>query len=94
MTVFISVFNNKGGVGKTTLIFNIADAIGEKGKKVLAIVIFLLMPLEKIHLYHPLAGRLDVSLLRSFSNHGFRELDKGKYSRTRGLIRVRTLILF
>lgn len=37
MAVYISVFNNKGGVGKTTLVYNIADSIGEKGKKVLAI---------------------------------------------------------
>ena len=34
---FISVFNNKGGVGKTTITFNLADAVAQRGKKVLAI---------------------------------------------------------
>jgi chromosome partitioning protein len=34
---FISVFNNKGGVGKTTLTWNVADALAEKGKRVLLI---------------------------------------------------------
>jgi len=37
MAKFISVFNNKGGVGKTTLTWNVADALAEKGKKVLLI---------------------------------------------------------
>lgn len=38
MTVkIISVFNNKGGVGKTTLTFHLAHAIAESGKKVLAL---------------------------------------------------------
>ncbi len=31
----ISVFNNKGGVGKTTLTFHLAHALGEMGYKVL-----------------------------------------------------------
>jgi len=31
------LFNNKGGVGKTTLTWNIADALGRKGKRVLVI---------------------------------------------------------
>ena len=33
----ISVFNNKGGVGKTTLTFHLAHALAELGKKVLII---------------------------------------------------------
>lgn len=37
MAKFISVFNNKGGVGKTTLTWNIADALAETGRKVLLI---------------------------------------------------------
>lgn len=31
----ISVFNNKGGVGKSTLCFHLACALNEMGKKVL-----------------------------------------------------------
>jgi cellulose biosynthesis protein BcsQ len=31
----VSVFNNKGGVGKTTLTFHLAHALGELGKRVL-----------------------------------------------------------
>jgi len=33
----ISVFHNKGGVGKTTLLYHVACALAEKGKKVLLI---------------------------------------------------------
>ncbi|ELA8172109.1 AAA family ATPase [Vibrio parahaemolyticus] len=33
----ISVFNNKGGVGKTTLTYHVANALSEMGKKVLII---------------------------------------------------------
>lgn len=33
----ISVFNNKGGVGKTTLTYHVAHALAEMGKKVLVI---------------------------------------------------------
>lgn len=33
----ISIFNNKGGVGKTTLTFHLAHALGELGKKVLLV---------------------------------------------------------
>jgi len=31
----ISIFNNKGGVGKTTLLYHLGHALAEKGKKVL-----------------------------------------------------------
>jgi len=37
MPKFISVFNNKGGVGKTTITWNVADALAINGKKVLVI---------------------------------------------------------
>lgn len=37
MTKIISIFNNKGGVGKTTLLWNAADALARKGKRVLMI---------------------------------------------------------
>ncbi|MCD2425500.1 AAA family ATPase [Niabella pedocola] len=37
MAKIISVFNNKGGVGKTSLCWNIADTLGRKGKNVLLI---------------------------------------------------------
>lgn len=33
----ISIFNNKGGVGKSTLTFHLAHALGEMGKKVLIV---------------------------------------------------------
>ena len=33
----ISVFNNKGGVGKTTLTFHVAHALAEMGNKVLVV---------------------------------------------------------
>lgn len=37
MAKFISIFNNKGGVGKTTLTWNIADALADKEKRVLLV---------------------------------------------------------
>lgn len=37
MTKIISVFNNKGGVGKTTLLWNLADSIARNDKRVLMI---------------------------------------------------------
>jgi chromosome partitioning protein len=34
---FISMFNNKGGVGKTNLTWNIADALAVRGQRVLLV---------------------------------------------------------
>jgi chromosome partitioning protein len=33
----ISMFNNKGGVGKTTLLFHVAHVLAESGRKVLIV---------------------------------------------------------
>lgn len=37
MAKLISIFNNKGGVGKSTICWNLAHALGQKGKRVLLI---------------------------------------------------------
>lgn len=37
MAKLITVFNNKGGVGKSTICWNLADTLGRRGKKVLLI---------------------------------------------------------
>jgi len=52
----ISVFNNKGGVGKTTLTFHLAHALAEMGKRVLLVdadpqcnLTIYAMPVDRIH---------------------------------------------
>lgn len=37
MARIISVFNNKGGVGKSTICWNLGHALGTQGKKVLLV---------------------------------------------------------
>jgi len=37
MSKVVSIFNNKGGVGKSTICWNLADSLGRLGKKVLLI---------------------------------------------------------
>lgn len=37
MTITISFFNNKGGVGKTTFLFHVAHRVAELGKTVLMV---------------------------------------------------------
>lgn len=56
MPDIITVFNNKGGVGKTTLTFHLAHALGELGKRVLLVdldpqcnLTIFSLPMEAIH---------------------------------------------
>ena len=37
MTTMVSIFNNKGGVGKSTIAWNLADALGHRGHRVLLV---------------------------------------------------------
>ena len=37
MTKIVSIFNNKGGVGKSTICWNLADALARRDKRVLLI---------------------------------------------------------
>lgn len=37
MTKFISIFNNKGGVGKTTYMYHVAHLLAQRGKKILMV---------------------------------------------------------
>jgi chromosome partitioning protein len=37
MAPFISIFNNKGGVGKTTFLFHIAHRLADRGRTVLMV---------------------------------------------------------
>ena len=37
MATMVSIFNNKGGVGKSTIAWNLADALGERGHRVLLV---------------------------------------------------------
>lgn len=52
----ITIFNNKGGVGKTTLTYHLANALGEMGKRVLLLdcdpqcnLTIFSLDMEKIH---------------------------------------------
>ena len=37
MATMVSIFNNKGGVGKSTIAWNLADALGARGHRVLLV---------------------------------------------------------
>ena len=37
MATMVSIFNNKGGVGKSTIAWNLADALGHRGHRVLLV---------------------------------------------------------
>ena len=61
MTKIISVLSGKGGVGKTTMITNLATALANKGKKVIVIDANVTAPNLAIHLGIPTASLITLN---------------------------------
>ena len=61
MTKIISVLSGKGGVGKTTMITNLATALANKGKKVVVVDANLSAPNLAIHLGIPTASLITLN---------------------------------
>jgi len=61
MTKIISVLSGKGGVGKTTMITNLAASLSEKGKKVIVIDANVTAPNLAIHLGVPTASLITLN---------------------------------